>query len=176
MSVDSALQIEIQQSRPFVSHEEELMLAVLRTADLIRGAIAKALVPYGITTQQYNVLRILRGSGKRGMPTLSIGERMIERTPGVTRLLDRLEAHGWVERDRCQRDRRVVYAKITDSGIDLLDQIGTPFADPAKTLFPEIPGTDIKTLIGLLATLRHTDALSCRDPLDLSTGDDTKND
>src|SRR6185295_1524706 len=109
----SALQREIRQTRPFRSRSQEAMLALLRTADQVHRSFARVVEPHGITLQQYNVLRILRGAGDAGLPTLEIGARMIERSPGVTRLIDRLEAKGWVRRERCPHDRRQVLCWIT---------------------------------------------------------------
>ena len=88
----SALQRELRQRRPFQSPAHEAVLGLMRTADLVRRQAAALIEPHGITLQQFNVLRILRGAGGEGLPTLEVAERMIEQTPGVTRLLDRLEA------------------------------------------------------------------------------------
>ena len=82
----SALQREIGQKKPFRSSSQEAVLGILRTADVVRRFLARVLEPYDVTPQQYNVLRILRGSGAEGLPTLTIGERMLEDSPGVTRL------------------------------------------------------------------------------------------
>ncbi|MCW5962812.1 MAG: MarR family transcriptional regulator [Bryobacterales bacterium] len=117
------LQDELQQTKPFATKQEEAMLAVMKTADGVRRRIAAILEPFGVTLQQYNVMRILRGAGPQGLPTLSIGQRLIEEAPGITRLLDRMEVRGWVLRVRCERDRRVVYATITDNGLELLTAI-----------------------------------------------------
>ncbi|HEY8021884.1 MAG TPA: MarR family transcriptional regulator, partial [Thermoanaerobaculia bacterium] len=100
------LQKELQQRRPFGSRGQESVIAVLRTADLLRRRLSQASEPHGITFQQYNVLRILRGAGGEGLPTLAIGERMVEQAPGVTRLLDRLEAKGLATRSRGESDHR----------------------------------------------------------------------
>src|SRR6202165_2131340 len=97
----------------FRSREQQATLGLLRTADAVKRSLAQVIEPYGITPQQYNVLRILRGAGEEGLPTLSIGERMIEQTPGVTRLLDRLEAKGLVARCRGESDRRQVFCRLT---------------------------------------------------------------
>src|ERR687897_938950 len=96
----SALQKEIRQTRPFQSRGQEAVLALMRTTDLARRVIGKVLEPYDVTAQQYNVLRILRGAGEAGLPTLDIADRMIEQAPGITRLIDRLEAKGLVRRER----------------------------------------------------------------------------
>lgn len=120
MNETSALQREIKQTRPFRSPGAEATVAILRTADVIRCRLADVITPAGITLQQYNVLRILRGSHPDPLPTLEIADRLIERVPGVTRLLDRLESKGLVRRQRCVEDRRRVHCWITDDGRQLL--------------------------------------------------------
>lgn len=96
------------------------MVALLRAADAVRRFVAQAIAPHGITLQQYNVLRILRGAGPEGLPTLEIGARLIEQTPGTTRLVDQLIRRGLVERERCAEDRRVIWCRITSAGLELL--------------------------------------------------------
>src|SRR5436309_3752966 len=110
----------------FRSREQEATLGLLRTADAMKRSLAQVIEPHGITAQQYNVLRILRGAGPTGLPTLTIGERMIEQTPGVTRLVDRLEKKGLVERKPCPKDRRRVFCQITAKGLDLLSSLDEP--------------------------------------------------
>jgi DNA-binding MarR family transcriptional regulator len=119
----SALQKEIRQRRPFLSAAHEAVVGLLRTADLIRRHAAALVEPHGITMQQFNVLRILRGAGDEGLPTLEVAERMIEQTPGVTRLLDRLEAKELVRRQRCPKDRRQHLCWITGKGLAVLEKI-----------------------------------------------------
>ncbi|HEV2844013.1 MAG TPA: MarR family transcriptional regulator, partial [Thermoanaerobaculia bacterium] len=132
---------EIRQSKPFRSKGQEVLVALLRTADVVRRAISRVLEPYDITPQQYNVLRILRGAGEQGLPTLEIADRMIEQAPGVTRLLDRLEAKGWVRRQRCPEDRRQVLCWLTPAGLDLVTQLDEPVesadAEAVAELSPE---------------------------------------
>ena len=91
---------EIQQTKGFAGPDEEASITLLRTVDVLRGDIERVLQENGITLQQFNVLRILRGKHPDPMPTLEIAARMIERAPGITRLLDRLEAAGLVKRTR----------------------------------------------------------------------------
>lgn len=117
---------DIKQSRPFRSKSHEAYVTLLRTADDAKRFVSQVLEPEGVTLQQYNVLRILRGAGSEGLPTLSVAERMIERTPGVTRLIDRMERKGWVRRERCTEDRRRVWCKITDEGLELLGRLDEP--------------------------------------------------
>ena len=95
----------------------------MRTADLIRRQATALIEPHGVTLQQFNVLRILRGAGDDGLPTLEVADRMIEQTPGVTRLLDRLEAKELVRRQRCPKDRRQHLCWITATGLALLEKI-----------------------------------------------------
>lgn len=116
----SLLQRELRQERPFRTRAAEATIAILRTADVIRGRMAEVIEPAGVTLQQYNVLRILRGSYPDPLATLEIGDRLIERVPGVTRLLDRLEEKRLVRRERCPDDRRKVHCWITEAGLALL--------------------------------------------------------
>ena len=112
---------EIKQRRPFRSAAGEAVVTLLRTADHLRAALSAVVEPHGITMQQYNVLRILRGAGDEGLPTLEIAERMIERSPGITRLLERLEAKRLVSRKRCPEDRRQVLCHATPQALAVLE-------------------------------------------------------
>lgn len=149
------LQSEIQQTRPFRSSSQEAVLGILRTADLLRRVISKIVEPWGITQQQYNVLRILRGAGGEGLPTLTIAQRMVERTPGITRLIDRLESKGWVERKRCQDDRRQVVCRITQMGLDLLAELDGPIDAFDDTGLAMLDTRDQEQLIILLDRVRE---------------------
>jgi DNA-binding MarR family transcriptional regulator len=119
----SALQHELKQRKPFQSAGHEAILGLMRTADLVRRRAAALVEPHGITLQQFNVLRILRGAGEDGLPTLEVADRMIEQTPGVTRLLDRLEAKELVRRQRCPNDRRQHLCWISAKGLALLEKL-----------------------------------------------------
>lgn len=148
------LQEELKQGRPFSSAAQEAMLGILRTADQLKRRAAEVLEPFGVSPQQYNVLRILRGAGPRGLPTLEIGQRMIEQAPGITRLVDRLVEHGWADRLRCTNDRRVVYCRITDAGLDLLDRTELPLQRLDGVLAGDLSETEQRALIGLLERVR----------------------
>ncbi len=150
----SRLQAEIQQRRPFRSARQEAAIGVLRTADRVRRVFARVVEPHGITGQQYNVLRILRGAGPGGLPTLAIAERMIERTPGITRLLDRLDAKGLVKRERCASDRRQVLCEIAPAGLALLVKLDGPVARAEDGALRRLTGADLRTLIRLLDAIR----------------------
>src|ERR1051325_9127394 len=105
---------EIKQTRPFGSLEDEVFVNLLRTAGAFLWREAEMLKPYELTLPQYNVLRILRGAGPGGLICREIGERMITRDPDVTKLLDRLETRGLVSRERQEKDRRVIVARVTE--------------------------------------------------------------
>lgn len=151
----SRLQREIRQTRPFRSVWHEAFLSVLKTADSFRRAVAALLEPHGITPQQYNVLRILRGAGGEPMPTLAIGERLIEAAPGMTRLLDRLEAKRLIRRERCAQDRRQVLCRITPAGLKLLERLDPVIAVPEQRLARAWSAAEAKAAIGLLDRARE---------------------
>lgn len=152
----SKLQQEIRQTKPFHSLGQEAYLNVLKTADVLRRQTASILAPFGITQQQYNVLRILRGAGKDGMPTLDIVDRLIEEAPGITRMLDRLEARRWVRRERCTQDRRQVLAYITEEGLRLLSELDPLVLSPGNDPFQRLSKAELERLIESLETVRET--------------------
>ena len=150
---DSALAREIRQKKPFRSARHEAALGLLKTVDLLRRRGSEILEPFGVTDQQYNVLRILRGAGRDGLPTLEIAHRMIERTPGITRLIDRLEKKKLVVRRRCETDRRQVYCVLAPAGTRLLARMDEPVAK-MDSLLSSLSNADVSTLIRLLDVLR----------------------
>ena len=117
------LQSEIRQSRPFPHPADEAFLNLLRTADWLLQPVEEILRSFGLTHPQYNVLRILAGAGAAGLPCGEISKRLITRDPDITRLLDRMQKLGHVERGRGIEDRRVVRAHITRLGPDKLEQL-----------------------------------------------------
>lgn len=151
----SRLQAELKQTRPFRGPQHEGAIGLLRTADLVRRVATRVIEPYGITGQQYNVLRILRGAAPKAVPTLTIAERMIERTPGITRLLDRLEAKGLVQRERCPTDRRQVLCEITRQGLELLAGLDRPVARAEDAALGRLPRRDLRHLIRILDAIRE---------------------
>lgn len=150
-----SLQEELQQTRPFGSPAEEALVAMMRTAALLRRAIAQRVEPYGISPAQYNVLRILRGAGAAGLPTLAVRDRLIEEAPGITRLIDKLEEAGYVRRDRTGTDRRMVHCCITPSGLALLEAMDTLVRETTRLITAGLPDEKEQlTLIGLLERVR----------------------
>lgn len=150
-----AIRDEIKQTRPFPTRSAEAVVALMRTADMVRRSVASVVEPAGITPQQYNVLRILRGAGEKGLPTLEIAERMIEETPGITRLIDRLESKDLVSRERCLSDRRQVFCRITPQGLDLLEQLDGPLRKADEAALQSLGNHDLEQLIALLEKARN---------------------
>lgn len=148
------IQQEIKQNKPFHSRKEEAAVALLRTTDLLRRMIAGVVELKGITAQQYNVLRILRGAGEHGLPTLDIADRMIEQTPGITRLIDRLESKDLVSRERCPTDRRQVFCRITKRGLRLLGSLDGPIREAEECALSVMAERELTAFIRLLDRTR----------------------
>jgi DNA-binding MarR family transcriptional regulator len=152
----SQLQKDIKQNRPFRSPGHEALIDLALTADVMHRRFAALVQPYGVTPQQYNVLRILRGAGADGLPTLDIADRMIEKTPGITKLIDRLEKRGWVTRVRCSSDRRQVHCRATEEGLALLARLDKEVIVAEETWTAALTVAEQKQLIGLLDRLRQS--------------------
>ena len=128
----SRLQQELKKKSPFDSPEQEANLNVLRTSDRLHNRFGRFFREYGLTSSQYNVLRILRGEG-RPLPSLEIASRMVQVVPAITGLIDRLEKQGLVERRRCKADRRIVYVELTPAAAKLLKRIDEPLLRAPST-------------------------------------------
>ena len=149
----SKLQKEIKQNKPFRSRRQEAVLAIVRTADVLkrRWRVAEE---FGVTGQQYNVLRILRGAQPEPLPTMEIASRMIENTPGITGLLDRLEEKGLVQRARDADDRRCSRCSITAKGMKLLAEMDEPINQSEEAALSILDGKDVDRLIDILEQVR----------------------
>ncbi|MDQ3697028.1 MAG: MarR family transcriptional regulator [Gemmatimonadota bacterium] len=148
------LQTELKQRKPFSSLEQEAELAIARTAAILGHAFAEAFKPYGITSTQYNVLRILRGAGKQGLCRHEVRDRLIRQVPDVTRLLDRMEEAELVERARDAADRRLVTTRITPEGLRILRRLDEPVAELHRRQLGHMNSQQLRTLIELLALAR----------------------
>lgn len=135
------------------AHTKAAVLGILRAADVVRRRGTALLAPHGLTPQQFNVLRILRGARPEGLCTLTIAERMIEQTPGITRLIDRLEAKKLVARVRSEDDRRQVWCRITPAGLQLLARLDEPVGDFERAVMARLPRPDQVRLARLLDTV-----------------------
>jgi len=148
------IQAEIQQTKPIGSLEEEAFLNLQRTTAQLSQAMTELLKEHDLTPTQYNVLRILRGAGTAGLTAGEIGERMITRDPDVTRLLDRLERRGLVERWRCTEDRRVVWTRITAGGRDAIAPLDAPVDELHMDLLRHMGDDRLRQLVELLEVAR----------------------
>ncbi len=140
-----------QAPRPL---EEEVFLAVLRTADALVRDVDQLLKPAELSSTQYNVLRILRGAAPAGLACREIGERMLTRDPDITRLLDRLEVRGLISRARQRTDRRVVKTRITSKGLRILKDLDRPVAELHQKQLQHLPRRQLRVLVRLLAQAR----------------------
>jgi DNA-binding MarR family transcriptional regulator len=148
------LQMEIKQSKPFPRPTAEALLGILRTAAVIDHHLGEALKPYKITTTQYNVLRILRGAGQKGMCGREVAERLVSKVPDVSRLLDRTEELGLISRERDPEDRRHVTARITEKGLALLDRATPDLEAVERQRFGRLGPEVVERLIAALDDVR----------------------
>lgn len=149
------LQQDIKQKKPFSSREHEAFLNLLRTATALDDEVELLLKPYGITGAQYNVLRILRGSQPVGLCRNEVRDRMLTRMPDMTRLLDRMEVAGLVERTRSDSDRREVLTHLTAAGQKLVDEASEEIHALHKRQLGHLSQQDLQTLIDLLTEVRQ---------------------
>ena len=149
-----ALKDEIKKRGPFESLEQEAYLNLLRTTDALAREFDVVFKPAGLSEPQYNVLRILRGAGSDGLPCGEIAQRMIARDPDMTRLLDRLESRDLIGRSRDSADRRVVTARITAAGLELLAQLDQPLAELHRNQLAHLRRDELQTLVQLLEKAR----------------------
>lgn len=144
---------EIQQGKAFAVLEEEMLVSLLRTTDVLQERFEQIVRPFNISMTQYNVLRILRGAEPTGRTCGEIGERMIAREPDVTRLLARMDKAGLIRRMRGSADRRVVVTRITASGLKLLDEM-EPRLRELDGLLKPMGERKIETMLKLLNEVR----------------------
>lgn len=145
---------ELRQTKPFTSVEQEACLNIIKTADVLQQSVAQVMRASQITETQYNVLRILRGAGSEGLKCNEIAERMVTRDPDITRLLDRLEKQGWIERNRSKTDRRVVTSKISESGLCVLAELDEPLQLKLEEMLGRLGPDRLRLLIELLEEVR----------------------
>jgi DNA-binding MarR family transcriptional regulator len=150
----SALRDEVKQTRGFSSPAHEAVVSILRTAAVVQRHFSQVVEGSGVTIQQYNVLRILRGAGSAGIPTLAIRDRMIEEAAGITRLLDKLEHAGYVVRERSTPDRRQVLCQITPTGLRLLSALDEPVDSATETSLSMLDDPEKNSLVELLGAVR----------------------
>lgn len=126
------------RQRTFSSPQHEAMLSIMVCSDELTRALEELLTPFGITSAQYNVLRILRGIHPDGHPRGEISSRMIQVSPDVTRLIDRLEKNGFVHRTKGMNDRRQSVTIISTKGLETLNAIQPHLSAFEARLFKNI--------------------------------------
>lgn len=150
----SLLYDELKQDRG-ISPEGSVFLNIVKTYDWLMGDLTHLLKEHGVSVPKYNVLRILRGAGASGLPSQAIGERMVTRVPDVTRLVDRLEADGYAERERGTEDRRVVTVRIKSAGRSLLSKLDPKVQSLHKKQFRGLTDRDLVKISALLEKARR---------------------
>ncbi len=144
-----------KHASPRQSTEDAVFLNLLRTADTLLRGVDELLKPSGLSSTQYNVLRILRGAGPGGLTCGEIAERMLTRDPDVTRLLDRVENRGFISRWRDDNDRRVVRTIITTAALDLLKELNPSVNDLHHRQLGHLGEQQLKDLSALLQLARR---------------------
>jgi DNA-binding MarR family transcriptional regulator len=142
-------------TRKFDSVQQEAYLAIWRTYDRLRAIEEALFSEWNLSAQQYNVLRLLESANPGKIPTLSLTKRLISRAPDITRMLDRLEENGWIERERSLEDRRAVLVGITKTGLDLIKQLRRPLAQCHEKQMGHLTPNELKTLCDLLSRVRE---------------------
>jgi DNA-binding MarR family transcriptional regulator len=151
----AGLKLEIVQERPFSSLEEEALLNLMRTSDCLNRAFQLKTRDWGVTSTQYNVLRILRGAQPQGLTCSAIGTRMITAEPDITRLLARLKALKLIRQQRDSHDRRMVWTQISQAGLALLKQMDPVILAVPAQLLGQLDAAQLKELIRLLELARR---------------------
>lgn len=141
------------RQKGFAGTTQEAVVSLLVAASHARQELEEVCRAHGLTHDQYNVLRILRGVHPEGHPRYRIGERLMERSPDVTRLLDRLERQGLVERYRSEEDLRLSFSRITDDGLELLASMEAPMADAQAAITRPLEPDEQRELIHLCGKL-----------------------
>ena len=148
------LQAEIKQTKAFPRRTSEALLGVLRTAAVLEHHLTEALKPFGITSTQYNVLRILRGAGTAGLCGREVASRLVSKVPDVSRLLDRMEEMGLISRERDTGDRRHVTARITSHGEKVLEKATPGLEAVERARFGKLDHARLGSLIETLDDVR----------------------
>ncbi len=153
--MDESLQKQLKKKHPFAVPQEEVNLNIQRTCGVLMKPVYGLLRQYQLSPPLYNILRILRGVGREGLPCSQIGDRMVTREPDVTRLLDRLEQAGWVKRNRSTEDRRVVTVTITAKGKKVVDKIDEPMLKLHRETLGHLTKKEMAELNRLLVKARQ---------------------
>lgn len=145
----------IKKEMKFDSQEQELYLNLWRTYDRLKKLEDELFEKFEITSQQYNVLRLLKASGSNPVPTFTIAQRLVSRAPDMTRMIDKLVESGWVERLKSDENRRLVLLQITSEGLRLLKSIAKPLNDCHQMQLGHLSQAQMTQLSKLLKIARE---------------------
>jgi DNA-binding MarR family transcriptional regulator len=143
------------RARHFDSLEQEAFLNLWRTYDRLHMREEELFDRYDLTPQQYNALRLLRGEGKGKLATLALASRLVSRAPDITRLLDKLEERGLIERERPADNRRMVLIGLTPAGRALLSDLDEKVRDCHFRQLGHLSESQLRELIALLEHARR---------------------
>ncbi|MBX3441734.1 MAG: MarR family transcriptional regulator [Planctomyces sp.] len=144
-----------RRARPrFDSPEQDVFLGLWRTYDRLKAIEDEFFDGWDLTGQQYNVLRLL-DLASAPLPTLEIASRLVSRAPDITRMLDKLEARGWIVRERLAGDRRQVHVSLTPAGHELLAELAQPLRECHERQLGHLTRTELKALSVLLRAARR---------------------
>jgi DNA-binding MarR family transcriptional regulator len=141
-------------TRRFDSPQQEAFLNLWRTYDRLRILEDELFGRHDLTAQQYNALRLLKAAHPQAVPTLALASRLVSRAPDITRLLDKLEKRGLVQRARPSDDRRSVRVAITAAGIELLDELAGEVRDCHNRQLGHLSTDQLRQLVDLLRQAR----------------------
>jgi DNA-binding MarR family transcriptional regulator len=148
-----SIEKEIKQAK-FESEHQKMVINIMFTSGWLYNSHSAHLKPFGITPEQFNVLRILRGSSPKKMMLADVTERMIDKSSNCTRLVEKLKQKGFVQREICEGNRRQVDISITEKGLTLLKKIDKSYAEWVATL-KTITQTEAKEINRALDKLRN---------------------
>jgi DNA-binding MarR family transcriptional regulator len=155
LNITGMATIKARQARSFDSLEQEVFLSLWRTYDRLRALEEELFGRYDLTSQQYNALRLLVGEHPNPLRTLDLAGRLVSRAPDITRLLDKLEQRGLIQRDRPADNRRVVRIGITEAGLSLLRELRDPLRECHARQLGHLSKKELKDLAALLRAARQ---------------------
>ena len=150
----AALREQLKKKGPFESLEQEAMLSILRTSDLLENRLARLLREHELTPSQYNAMRIMRGENQP-MPCLEVAERMIQVAPAITRVVDQLVSRKLITKEQSSQDRRVFLVALSSTGARLLKKLDGPIAQLHVSLLGHVSKLDLRTLNTILENARE---------------------
>lgn len=149
-----SLRQQLKKKGPFDSLQQEAMLSILRTSDLLENRLARLLREYDLTPSQYNAMRIMRGEGQP-IPCLEVAVRMIQVAPAITRVVDQLVGRGLINKQQSRKDRRVFLVELNASGTRLLKKLDQPIQSLHQSLLGHVPKSNLKMLNRILEAARE---------------------